>query len=88
MRELETTVTQKGQVTIPAEIRARLGLKPRDRVRFEVEGDTVRIRPALSKVLRWYGSVTPRERPEDFRMLREEFEAGVADEVDAEARDR
>ena len=32
MRELEGTLTRKGQVTIPAAIRSRLGLKPRDKV--------------------------------------------------------
>ena len=84
MRELETTITQKGQVTIPAEIRSRLGLKPRDRVRFEVRGDVATLRPAPSKVLRWFGSVAPKERPEDFRKVRDEFEQGVAEEVDAE----
>ena len=88
MREMETTVTQKGQVTIPAAVRSRLGLKPRDKVRFEVEGDVVTLRPAPSKVLRWYGSVTPKERPEDFQKVREEFEQDVADEVDAEGRNR
>lgn len=88
MRELETTVTRKGQVTIPAEVRSRLGLKPRDRVRFELQGDVVTLRPAPSKVLRWYGSVRSKERPEDFRKAREEFEEGVAEEVDAEDRDR
>lgn len=85
-KELETTVTQKGQVTIPARIRSRLGLKPHDKVRFEVVGETVIIRPAPSKVLRWYGSVTPKERPEDFRKIREEFEQGVAEEVEVEGR--
>ena len=84
MRELETTITRKGQVTIPAEVRARLGLKPRDKVRFEVHGDVATLRPAPSKVLRWYGSVTPRESPEDFGKVREEFEEGVAEEVDVE----
>ena len=87
MRKLETTVTQKGQVTIPAEVRSRLGLKPRDKVRFEVKGDVATLRPAPSKVLRWYGSVRPMERPEDFQKAREEFEQGVAEEVDAEDQD-
>ncbi len=36
-------VTSKGQVTIPVEIRERLGLLPHTEVRFEVEGNTVRI---------------------------------------------
>lgn len=81
MRELETTLTQKGQVTIPAEIRSRLGLKPHDKVIFEVEGDTAKLRRAESKILKWYGSVTPKGRPEDFRRVRDEFEEGVAEEV-------
>jgi AbrB family looped-hinge helix DNA binding protein len=38
MRRRETTLTQKGQVTIPREICSRLGLKPRDRVVVELEG--------------------------------------------------
>lgn len=36
-------ITSKGQVTIPAEIRKRLGLLPNTEVRFEVEGNAVRI---------------------------------------------
>jgi len=81
MRELETTLTQKGQVTIPSEIRSRLGLKPHDKVIFEMEGDTAKLRRAESKILKWYGSVAPRQRPEDFRKVRDAFEEGVAKEV-------
>ncbi len=84
MLERETTITPKGQVTIPAEIRSRLGLKPHDKVRFRLEGEFVTLRPVPSKILRWYGSVTPGKRPEDYREVREQFEAGVAEEVDAE----
>jgi AbrB family looped-hinge helix DNA binding protein len=36
-------ITSKGQVTIPIEIRERAGLLPHTEVRFEVEGNTVRI---------------------------------------------
>jgi AbrB family looped-hinge helix DNA binding protein len=32
-----TTLTSKGQVTIPKEIRDELGLKPHDKIRFAVE---------------------------------------------------
>jgi AbrB family looped-hinge helix DNA binding protein len=84
LRERETSVSQKGQVTIPREIRSRLGIKPGDRVRFELEGDRAFISPAPSKLLKWYGVVEPRQRPEDFRKLREEFEQGVAEESAAE----
>jgi AbrB family looped-hinge helix DNA binding protein len=37
-------VTSKGQVTIPQDIRERLGLFPNTEVTFDVVGDTVRIR--------------------------------------------
>jgi AbrB family looped-hinge helix DNA binding protein len=37
-------ITTKGQVTIPVEIREKLGLLPNSEVEFEVMGQTVRIR--------------------------------------------
>ncbi len=84
VKEMETTLTQKGQVTIPVEIRSRLGLKPKDKVVFKMEDDVVTLRRSPSKILRWYGAVIPRARPEDFQNLREEFEKGVAEEVQGE----
>jgi len=39
-------ITTKGQVTIPVEIRERLGLLPNSEVEFAVEGTAVRIRKA------------------------------------------
>ena len=74
-------MTQKGQVTIPVEIRSRLGLKPRDKVVFELEADAVRLRLADSKVRRHYGVVPPLHQPEDFGSLRTAFEEEVAREV-------
>jgi antitoxin PrlF len=84
MQEFETSVTEKGQVTIPQEIRRIMGLQPRDKVRFKVEGDEVKISRASSKLLQWFGSVTPRNKPEDFEKIREEFEKGVAEDVASE----
>jgi len=84
MQEFETSVTEKGQVTIPQEIRRIMGLQPRDKVRFEVDGDVIKISRASSKLLQWFGSVTPGNKPEDFQKIREEFEKGVAEEVASE----
>lgn len=39
-------ITSKGQVTIPQEIRNRLGLLPHTSVEFELAGDHARIRKA------------------------------------------
>jgi AbrB family looped-hinge helix DNA binding protein len=84
MVELETRATRKGQVTIPAEIRHRLGLNPRDIVRFELAGDVVTLKPAPSRLLAGYGAATPTQKPEDWRQIREDMEAAMAEEVVAE----
>jgi AbrB family looped-hinge helix DNA binding protein len=39
-------ITSKGQVTIPQDIRERLGLLPYSEVEFELDGDSVRVRKA------------------------------------------
>jgi AbrB family looped-hinge helix DNA binding protein len=39
-------ITEKGQVTIPLEIRQKLGLLPHTEVEFEIDGNTARIRKA------------------------------------------
>ncbi len=50
-----TTMTTKGQVTIPKDLRERLGLKPYDRIEFEFVGDeTLQLRkagPSLEEVV-------------------------------------
>jgi antitoxin PrlF len=46
---LHSTVTSKGQTTIPEKIRKALQIKPGDRLEYEVEGDraTIRVHPGL-----------------------------------------
>jgi AbrB family looped-hinge helix DNA binding protein len=79
-QSLPTSVTSKGQVTIPADIREHLGIKPKDKVRFEVAEDgTVRVIPAPSRLAALFGSVKPLKKPEDFKALRQKFEEGVAE---------
>lgn len=41
-----TTMTSKGQVTVPKEVRQRLGLRQGTRIAFVVEGDHAVLRPA------------------------------------------
>src|SRR6266496_1899694 len=43
-----STISSKGQVTVPQEIRNRLGLAAGDRVEFVVEGESTVIRPVRS----------------------------------------
>lgn len=51
-----TTVTKKGQVTIPKEVRRILGLKEKDRVAISVEGEKAVIKKVTS-LLEMQGSV-------------------------------
>jgi AbrB family looped-hinge helix DNA binding protein len=41
-------MTSKGQVTVPIEIRERLGLLPNTEVEFEIDRDAVRIKKAAA----------------------------------------
>lgn len=43
-----SSISSKGQVTVPQEIRKRLGVRPGDRIDFVVEGDRTVIRPSRS----------------------------------------
>jgi AbrB family looped-hinge helix DNA binding protein len=81
------TVSDKGQVVIPATIRRRLGIVPGTKLDFELTGDTIRVRVLTS--------VEP-TRPEDgYGLLtctrpgvRHLFEFDVAQAMREEADDR
>jgi antitoxin PrlF len=44
-----STLSSKGQITVPLEIRRRLGLKEGDRVEFVVQGEWTIIRPVQAE---------------------------------------
>jgi AbrB family looped-hinge helix DNA binding protein len=70
-REYTMTLTRKGQVTIPVEIRRLLGVEPYKQVTFQVEEGEVRLRPAQATLEAAYGAVKPLSQPEDFEKLTE-----------------
>ncbi len=41
MKEIMSTVTSKGQVTIPAEVRAYLGIKAHDKIAFLIDQEGI-----------------------------------------------
>ena len=77
------TTTQRNQVTIPAEVRRLLGLKPRDKVSFAIEDSgEVRLTAASFTLESAYGSVTPSSRPELFdEIIRNAKEAKAEDTI-------
>ena len=44
----QARITSKGQITVPRDIRRALGVRPGDRLLFEVEEGGVRVRPVRS----------------------------------------
>lgn len=81
MKEFESRVGQKGQITLPAELRRRLGIKPKDTVRIVPDADGVKVQPAESRLRKHFGSVEPHHRPEDWTAVRREFEELVAEDA-------
>lgn len=86
MIEAETTITQKGQVTIPQAIRHKLGLQPRDRVRFQMEGDVVTLQPARSSIRQFYQSVEALTPPRSVEEMTEIAAEEHAQEAAGEGR--
>ncbi len=74
------TLTKKGQITIPKRIREYLGIKPKDRVEFEIKEGEVRIKPA-SNLEANFGKVKPKRKPEDFKAQRKFFEKKAGEET-------
>jgi len=69
--DLESSVGPKGQVTVPAEIRRLLGLRPKDRVRFEVEDGRVRLHPVRFVLDELYRSLPGLKTPRTWKELEE-----------------
>ena len=81
MKELVKTVTSKGQVTIPVEIRRLLRIPPRAKVAFIVEDSQVRLAPTSSIVERTAGDLRSRRVVKSARQLRRVAEQTIADGV-------
>jgi AbrB family looped-hinge helix DNA binding protein len=69
MRQFTATITERGQVTVPAEVRRALGLHAHSKVTFILEDGEARLKPARYTLETLYGSVQPINRPEDFEEL-------------------
>ena len=78
---LESTMTRKGQVTIPKAIRDRLGVKEGEKVLFVIRGEEVVLKVIKGTILDLRGSVQPFAHPEDFEKVRQSVIQTVAKKV-------
>lgn len=78
-----STLTAKGQVTIPKEIRKALGLQPLEKIIIVVEGGQAIIRPLRGSILDIGGTVRipAAEKPIRFRSVRDEVKKKIAAKV-------
>jgi AbrB family looped-hinge helix DNA binding protein len=84
MKQFVSSLSPKGQITIPQEVRKQLGLKTRDKVAIQVDADRVTISPARSRLDAIYQSVpaltTPRTWEEITELAADEHAEHVARE--------
>ena len=69
------TMTSKGQMTLPKDVRDDLGLKPGDKIDFLKEGNRYVLRPRKVKASDLYGIL---HRPGDRKMTPEEEDEAYA----------
>lgn len=76
-----TTITQKGQVTIPVQVRKVLGLRHGDQVKFIVtKKKEVKVKPAKRfSIMSLYGSLKPRVKykatDDIYKIIKQEEQA-------------
>jgi len=80
-----SVLTKKWQTTIPKDIRNLLGLKPKDRIFYQIEGERVILKPLKGNILDLRGSVNTKEKPIDFKKLRDNTRKKVARKIVEEA---
>ena len=68
-KEMLSSVSPKGQITIPVAIRRLLGVKPKDTVAFAVKDGQVTISPARFSLEPAFGSLEPPRGVEDFEQV-------------------
>lgn len=78
MKRVYVSITQRGQVTLPAEVRRRWRLKPRDQVIFEISDDQVQVKRPEMTLEETFGSLRPRRPIKDIdKAIREAKEEKV-----------
>ena len=78
---LQSVITQKGQTTIPKEIREFLKLKPNDKLFYIVEGQRVVLKPLHGDILELRGRVPARDMPSDFNKILETTRKRVSKKI-------
>lgn len=81
VREISATLSSKGQVVVPSDVRKRLGLVQGSVIRFVLDEDGVRLLPAAGDVRRLKGRLGTPPKPvsvDDMQRAIDERRARIA----------
>ncbi len=83
MKEIISTMTSKGQVTIPAEVRKQLGIKAGDKLTFVIEEEgkielRAPIYPTVASLRGAAGSLAKPQSWDEMRAIAREDQANAA----------
>lgn len=76
MESVESKITSKGQISIPASVRRKLGLKPGSRIEWREQGDDVIVRRAFSHTSQDIHDAVFKNHPQ--RISTEGMDQGIA----------
>jgi antitoxin PrlF len=73
MKEIISTISSKGQVTVPVEVRKQLGIKQGDKVSFVIEGEgSIRLEaPRYRDLASLRGAAGSLKQPRSWNEMRE-----------------
>jgi AbrB family looped-hinge helix DNA binding protein len=74
--QFTTSVTQKGQATIPAPIRKKLGIKPNSRVIFELKNENEASIKSVADFFAMKGSIKS-DKPFDINAMEKAVEEAI-----------
>ena len=75
------TISPKGQVTIPVEIREKLKLYPGDKIAYEDTAAGIVIKPAKKDMTADFGFLKGRKNSEDIEKIRNSVREKIADKI-------
>ena len=75
------TITPKGQVAIPAEIREKLKLYPGDKITYEDSAAGIIIKPAKKDMIADFGFLKERKYPKSLEEIRKSVRKKIAEKT-------
>lgn len=75
------TITPKGQVTIPAEIRAKMKLKAGDKITYEDTAAGILLRPVKKDMIADFGFMKGRRKSADLETIRKSVRKKIAERI-------